>query len=370
MRRSGDSPTRAPSRLPRTRLARLPAHAVCLGAGAAIGAVLVLTLSGSPAVGLGLIALAAATFLAVAMGTKVLLGEERLTFYHHAAALALVCGAAAAALGQPLLHMLDVGAAGLAAALSGARVGCLLVGCCHGRPAGWGIRYPPAHAAEGFPAHLVGVRLVPVQAMESLLAAALAALGTILVLQGARPGTFLAACAGSYAAGRFLLEVLRGDPDRRRRAGLTQAQWTSLAIAAGVPAAAIAGLLPRAAWESAPAALLAVTIAATAWRRRSGVERLLRPDHVRELADAARAASSRPARRTSEGLLLTAEQVGGTRLYAFSRAPAALTPAAAGAVARLLLRLRHPGAAHELATGGNGVYHLLVSAPGGAPARG
>lgn len=347
-----------------TTVLGLPAFPLCGVAGAAAGTALACGLAlrlGRPvAVVLAMAAAAGLTFLAVAMATKVALREERLTFYHHAVAITCVQALVLVALRRPVLADLDLAMVGLATGLAGGRIGCLLVGCCHGRPATWGVAYSTAHAEEGFPAHLVGVRLLPVPAFESALAAALAAAGALAVLGSAPPGTAVAVCAAGYSAGRFLLELLRGDTERPHLAGLSEAQWTSLIVATAVPAAALAGLLPRLAWEAAPAAALAAVIAALACRRRSGVERLLRPAHVRELAEAADLASPTRGGRTSEGVLVTAEQVGPAQLYAFSRAPCGLTPAAAGAVARLLLRLRHPDADHELVTGGNGVYHLLV----------
>jgi Prolipoprotein diacylglyceryl transferase len=342
----------------------LPAFPVCGGAGAAAGTALACALAvrtgRSVAAVVVMAAAAGITFLVVALATRVVLREERLTFYHHAVAITCVQSLVLVALRQPALADLDLAIVGLATGLAGGRIGCLLVGCCHGRPAAWGVVYAGADAEEGFPAHLVGVRLLPVQALESALAAALAAAGVLIVLAGAAPGTAVAACVSGYAVGRFFFEFLRGDAERPHLAGLSEAQWTSLLVAGVVPVAAVAGLLPRAAWEAAPAAAVALAIAVMARRRGAGVERLLRPAHVRELAEAAALASPARGRRTSEGVLVTAERVGPTQLYALSRTPVGLTPAAAGAIARLLLLLRHPHGDHELVTAGNGVYHLLV----------
>src|SRR4029078_7444481 len=116
---------------------------------------------------LAMAAATAVTFFVLAMATKVVTGAESLTFYHHAA-LALAKGAAVATIGgAPVRSALDLAAIGLGAFLACGRIGCLLVGCCLARPSSRGVRYVLEHAAEGFPGYLVGVRLVPVQAIEA-----------------------------------------------------------------------------------------------------------------------------------------------------------------------------------------------------------
>src|SRR5207253_2733687 len=111
------------------------------------------------------------------------------------------------------------------------RVGCTMVGCCHGRPGRIGLCYREEHADEGFPRYLVGVRLVPVQALESLGVAAIVGVGVALVVAGSTSGTALAWYAAAYAVLRFFLEFLRGDAGRRYSWGFSEAQWTSLGVA-------------------------------------------------------------------------------------------------------------------------------------------
>ena len=228
-----------------------------------------------------IVVVAVLTFFALALATKVLSGRETLIYYHHEVAVLLASAATAALIGAPVLGHLDATALGLGAFLACGRVGCMLAGCCHGRPVARGIRYGRAHVAEGFPSHLAGVPLVPVQAIEAAAVALLVASGAIAVAGGAAAGTGLAIYVSGYAVLRFGLELLRGDEARRRAAGLTEAQWTSLALLA-VMAGVSKGAPELVALVGCVVVLLPLALV-EAHRARG---RLRSPRHVRELADA------------------------------------------------------------------------------------
>lgn len=102
------------------------------------------------------------------------------------------------------------------------RLGCLASGCCHGRPATVGVRYPQSSIGDA----LAGIRLFPVQMIEAVWIA----LVTWWASEQHAPGTALELWLVGYGAGRFALEWLRGDIDRPYLAGLSQAQWMSLAM--------------------------------------------------------------------------------------------------------------------------------------------
>ena len=53
-------------------------------------------------------------------------------------------------LDKSVLPYLDVTVLSLGTCHALWRVGCLMVGCCHGRPCRWGICYDESHAAAGF----------------------------------------------------------------------------------------------------------------------------------------------------------------------------------------------------------------------------
>jgi hypothetical protein len=302
-------------------------------------------------------------FLAIAAATQLTRGGERLIYYHHQAAVLGVAALVPAVLGEPVLPYLDAAAVGLGIFLACGRVGCLLAGCCHGRPARTGVLYTRAHAAEGFPAYLVGVPLVPVQAVEAVATAAIAGAAGAAILSGARPGTALALYLSAYAVLRFGLERLRGDAARPQLGGLSEAQWTSLAIAAVVPAAGAAGLIPATPVHTLVAvglAVAAVALAATRSRRR----RLLEPRHVAEVAAALQRGG---VAETSLGLRISCGAIDGTAHYTLSARGEPLDAGEVARLATLLCRLRHPRQVADVVHGRSGAVHVVVptaAAPG------
>ncbi len=109
--------------------------------------------------------------------------------------------------GLPLGIVLDVTAPGMLAGMAVGRLGCLLGGCCVGRPttSRWGVWSSN---------RLVGRRRIPVQAMESTLAGCLAllTLSAVLIWGTSLDGAVFLAGIGAYTAGRQLLFPLREIP--------------------------------------------------------------------------------------------------------------------------------------------------------------
>ena len=171
-------------------------------------------------------------FLALAVGTALVVGEGRLTWFHHQLAIVLGSSLVLLALGRPVLAYLDLVGAGLLAFGAFGRLGCLLVGCCHGRPAQRGVVYGPAHVEAGMGPAYAGVVLVPVQLVEGAACAVLALVCLVTLGSGAPAGTSLAFSLVGYAMARFVMERLRGDT-RPRVAGLSEAQWTAVAVTLG-----------------------------------------------------------------------------------------------------------------------------------------
>lgn len=208
-------------------------YRLCGLAGFLCGAGAAVALSPLPAGWLAALALASAgVLLALTMVTKLVTGEEKLVCYHHQIAVFTAVASLARLCGEPVLASLDAAALGLAVFLSFGRVGCLAVGCCYGRPCRHGIRYSREHVAEGFPAKLEGIPLIPVQLFEAVASLGLACAAGALMWAGAAPGSaFLVWCCG-YATARFFLEFLRGDAARPVWCGFSEAQWTSFAVLA------------------------------------------------------------------------------------------------------------------------------------------
>ena len=274
----------------------VPAFRLFGASGFAAGVVAALAVAPLLGVGAGTVGatfvLAVLTYLSLAALATVIAGEPVLVFYHHAVAVAVVLAVASASLGWSVLSHLDVYAVSLMAFLAVARLGCLTVGCCHGAPHDprtplGAVVYGEAHADDGFPHHLVGVPLFPLQAVEAT-GAAMLATGSLAVAAVAdpRPGDLIGFVVVGYALLRYRLEELRGDPGRAQVRRLTEARITSVTLVVAVTAGAAAGLLP---WHSYYP-LAAVVLFAAAGHRAVAtpgpwdLDALLHPDHVAELA--------------------------------------------------------------------------------------
>jgi len=276
-------------RLPRTRFGQfsreVPAFRACGVAGFHLA--LVAVLAGGLVRGASLLVLGVLSFVCVssfyvwAYVRRAITSREELVLLEHVwIALAAAAGTLRA-LGEPVLSYLDVIAVGLACFLAAGRIGCTLVGCCHGKPASIGVSYGLVHARDGFPRHLVHVRLLPVPAFE---AGGLFLIGgfAFLALPFTPPGRVLAWFLGAYSVLRFGLEGLRGDR-RPHLFGLSAGRW--MAMSELVAAVAIVEESTRD-WLSATstivaAACMVLVAVGFAWRELfSPARRLLRPGHV------------------------------------------------------------------------------------------
>lgn len=211
-------------------------------------------------------------------------GHEELVLLEQVWFAEIVVALVLVAFDVPLLENLDLLAVALCPFLAGGRTGCLLVGCCHGKPSSFGIVYGHDCADEGFARHLVGVRLFPVQPIEGLglLAIGFVGFGLLFV---APVGTTFVWFLVAYAIMRYGLEELRGDR-RPYLFGLSQAQWMSIAeigLALGMVARPFYTRHPAAA--ATTAALLSATIAIGLVVRKKNdlASKLLEPEHLVEL---------------------------------------------------------------------------------------
>jgi len=318
---------------------------------------------------------AALSFFLVAIVTLASLGVERLVFYRHELVVLAMVAVASWAAGRPALASLDVATIALGVFLAWGRIGCAMVGCCHGRPFRFGLRYRDDHAAAGFAWWLVGVPLAPVQMIESALVALSTGLAAIWLWRGAPPGGVLARQLVSYALLRFALEQVRGDVERPAWLGLFEAQWTALLVAVGVAVAEAAGALPWSPWHAAAAALLVGAGCVGVLRRRRA--RLYTPSHVAELARAVRdphldETAHVQLQSTSLGVNVSASTIpdapdGPALLYTLS----GVADGDARALASLIVLLRGQARAAErgeIVEGRGGLCHLLVRPAGAAGA--
>jgi hypothetical protein len=333
----------------------------------------------------GIITVAVATFLAMAMTTKIILGEERLIYYHHEIAIMIVAALVLWQFDQPVLPYLDITILGIGTFLVCGRIGCFMVGCCHGRPHQFGVCYREEHAQAGFTAYYVGIRLFPIQAVESLWVLGTVAVGAAIILQHYSPGIALAWYIISYDIGRFFFEFMRGDPSRHYSWGFSEGQWTSVVLMIVLVWLELSGFVPYELWHSAATAgliLVMVTIVLIRRFRKTTKYRLLNPRHVREIARAVQMVSRTEGiltavnnggpmfpdiavRSTSQGICISggmlAEGSSCLRHYALSCQRGAMTADIAEIVSRVILTTsRHSYDSKELIKGKDGVYHLLL----------
>ena len=132
---------------------------------------------------------------------------------------------------MPLWKFADAMAPSIALGYVLGRIGCLMNGCCFGRPTDlpWGICFPIDHETRGVPVH-------PTQLYDSLLSLALY-LGLAWLYRRKRfDGQVFATYLVAYAVLRSFVETFRGDYPVRYLGGvITPAQLVSLLIlSAGV----------------------------------------------------------------------------------------------------------------------------------------
>jgi hypothetical protein len=324
------------------------------------------------------------TFFGLVMATKIITGEEQIIYYHHEIAVMVVTGGLVWLTGQPILPYLDVTILGIGIFLVCGRVGCLMVGCCHGRPSRWGVCYREEHAAAGFTPCFVGVRLFPIQLVESFWVLCIVIAGTTFVLRGYPAGTALAWYVVAYDLGRFCFEFARGDTDRPYYRDFSQAQWISVILLFGIVWAEISGVIPFHAWHIVATVVVVLTMIAVSLKRRldkTNRYQLLHPCHIKQLAEAVervtdpamrRPAVTQPRFRATDievGCTPLGVQISTTRIkdvageishYALSFRKGELTEEAVKVLADLILRLRPQSGSNELLKGDRGVFHLLI----------
>jgi prolipoprotein diacylglyceryl transferase len=323
------------------------------------------------------------TFYVLMMVTGILANGEVIIYYHHEIAVIVTSALFLRLTRHPVLPYLDVLVLGLGLFLGCGRIGCLMVGCCHGRPCRWGVEYGDDHARAGFPPYLVGVRLFPIQAVESLFAFTIVACGLTLLLREHRPGSVFLFYVVAYGCGRFCLEFFRGDVARPYFYGFSEAQWTSLVLAMAALFAEQAKLLPAARWHTAVVIAMVAGMALVSTRRRFDTSRcfeLMHPAHIREVSLAlhhlnslrksapASESSGRAAAvhivHTSPGYKIsTGRCAAGAHTiehFSISRDGSMLSPRGARTFSDLLARLGGQPDSFELIHSNAGVFHVLL----------
>jgi phosphatidylglycerol---prolipoprotein diacylglyceryl transferase len=146
---------------------------------------------------------------------------------------------------MPLWKTADVLAPSIALGSFFGRAGCLLNGCCYGRPTDlpWAIKFtnPLAHDLSNTP---LNVSLHPTQIYDGLLNLVLYAFLAWLFRHKKFDGEIIATYLICYAITRSIVEHFRGDySNLHYHLGLTPAQWISVPIF--ITGLALAALLSR-----------------------------------------------------------------------------------------------------------------------------
>ena len=313
------------------------------------------------------------SFTVLAMATKIVVGMEKLVFYHQMIFILLVCAILLWMIDQPVAAYLDVLVLGIGAFHVCGRIGCLIAACCHGRPSRCGVCYQLDLTRNGFPSYLIGVRLFPIQIVESLWILCITIAGSVLIFRGSQSGEAFAWYILAYAIGRFFFEFMRGDADRPYLWGFSEAQWTSLLLVYALILSELAGVFVFHIWHAVGAVVITAVIVGLVVRRGftdKNTHKLLHPLHVKEVALAiapmreTNGTGKVRVRCTSLGLLISTSHIKAAGenidLYTLSSAKSELSEQAARTLADLLLRLR-PAAANEFIRGRRGVFHLLLT---------
>lgn len=232
-------------------------------------------------------AVGAAIFFLLALASRLFTGEESIVYYHHEIAILLACTLVLSLIRADILPYLDITLLGIGVFLAFGRVGCYAVGCCHGRPYKYGVRYGQQHVDAGFTWYYKDVPLLPVQLIESAYVFINVIIGIVLLLAHAAPGTVLVVYTVIYGLMRYILEFLRGDPDRPTWFGLSEAQWTTMILVAVTYIMSLIGWLPQYGWHLV---ILIAIVLISAWvivqyRTRAGYF-IFSPSHIRQIAKA------------------------------------------------------------------------------------
>lgn len=196
--------------------------------------------------------------------TTIITGRDSLVYLRYFLSIMAAGALLLRILEQPVLPHLENLMLGIGAMQGIGRIGCLRVGCCYGKPARYGIRYTDLHARAGFPSTLVGVRLFPVQLLESAWILISAGTGITIAIISNTIGLGFTTYLLMFAGGRFGFELLRGDCARPYWLGLSEAQWISAGLVLGVLVLSLLEILPYRTWQVSLGTLLIILM--IGWR--------------------------------------------------------------------------------------------------------
>ncbi len=206
--------------------------------------ILSLCLSLSPWIISGLALVSWTAFFIQSILSKVITGDHNLVYYRHIIMIIISSVIFLNLLNQPVLIYLDIQILALGIFLIFGRIGCFMVGCCHGKPYHFGICYGKEHAQHGFNPYFTDTRLFPIQLIESLTVLFIVCAGIMLLFSQHLAGEIFIWYLVNYSLARFLFEFLRGDQERLYIWLFSEAQWFSILIMIMIVYSGLVGLLP------------------------------------------------------------------------------------------------------------------------------
>ena len=315
-------------------------------------------------------------FLSLASLTKVIVGREYLSYYRYFICFIGLLVTLSYVLQEPILLSLDIFILGIGLLQAFGRIGCLMVGCCYGKPTFWGVSYRESHVQKGFPQYLADVRLIPVQAIESLLGFGIFLAGNIILIEASSPGCAAFFYLISYSIGRYFLDFLRGDPGRLYLWGFSEAQWTSLILTTTIVCLELLGILNSGKWSYITFVLLLSTtilVALKRWTLNDEWE-LLSPRHICEVAKFVKLTSflsvrNLPISGAQSTLTYLRIKISFSAIYAdskkidyyiVSKQGDSLSYSSAQKIVNLILQLKQAKGSIDFFEHSNGIFHLLI----------
>lgn len=235
----------------------------------------------------GLLGLALLVSIANIVLTTLITGRDSLVFLRYFLTIMAAAALLLRIIEQPILPYLENLMLGIGAMQGVGRIGCFRVGCCYGKPAPFGIRYTDRYAKAGFPDPLIGVRLFPIQLLESSWIFLSVSTGIILSLTSTVTGYGLSSYILIFSSGRFCFELFRGDKARPYLGWLSEAQWISVGMVCSVLILEQMQVLPFHLWHVVAGAVMLFMAAYVVYNSlHSSVFQLKKPAHIASISKA------------------------------------------------------------------------------------
>lgn len=283
---------------------------------------------------------------------------------------------------EPALRYLDILVVGLILAQASGRIGCFMAGCCHGLPNDWGVLYTNEHLETGYRIYLRGVRLLPLQLIESLFLIVIFIICVLLTLKDNIPGEIFSFYIIIYGTGRFFIEFFRADTGRLYLLGFSEGQWTALILVSLIVGLELEGILYFSLWHLFSAILLITIIVyhnLKTYFFKSRSNEYFYPYHLEEIAKVLKWISGIAVMNlnpgpsglydgtTSQGLRISLDVLYNkndrTYNYIISSEDKIMSNKTAKSLAKLIIRLLHPNNKNntfELTSLNNSAYKILV----------